>query len=351
MFIMLKRIFVIFLSSLLLIVSAVNTFATEEAPVQDIRSYSLYEAKEILDNYLFDNGINLDNDAEYYNFCVEQLLEVKDKSLSDHPYYALIEEFMVQYKLSYEDYMFCCDLKEIGTPDAILSLREITEDNDCIKYKNNEVIFSLSDTFFSKTIQDIIDEVAHNNAIKSVSTSASYNYSATAAKNYATTYATIANRAVYPVYSSDCTNFVSQCLKAGGIPMVGTNSTTGVYSSTSKWYCKCTYDSGANAANARQYAVTTSWIRVSDFNTYMTSVAKAKSTKTSQSALYNSCRTGDVVQLVSNTSGSPYHTVIITKRDTSEGMAYYSAHSSSKRNEPISTIFKKTNKVILFDFT
>lgn len=37
---------------------------------------------------------------------------------------------------------------------------------------------------------------------------------------------------VYPKYSADYTNFVSQCLKAGGIPTVGSRNQKGIYSST-----------------------------------------------------------------------------------------------------------------------
>ncbi|MGN0732900.1 MAG: amidase domain-containing protein [Emergencia sp.] len=340
-----------FMLTLVLIISAFpfNAFAMTGKVEKDIQTYNLKEAKQILDDYLLDNNIVLDTDEAYYEYCLTQLLDSRDEKLSVHPDYPVIEEFMVQYKLAYEDYLLCCDLMNKKTPETVQSFYSITGDNDCIQYSDNKVAFSLSEEFLNRTIQDIIDEANSNDAQESVGTKATYSYSAAAAANYATTYAKVYNRAVYPVYGSDCTNFVSQCLKAGGIPTVGTNSTTGTYASTTKWYCKCTYDPGANAANARQYAVTTSWIRVSDFNTYMTSVAKDKSYKSTMAGLYNNCRVGDVVQLVSSTSGTAYHTVIISKRDSTT--AYYCGHSSDKKNEPISTIFSNTNKVILFDFT
>lgn len=52
-------------------------------------------------------------------------------------------------------------------------------------------------------------------------------YSGSAAAQYADTYATSPNNGTYPVFTADCTNFVSQALHAGGYPFrqYGTNST------------------------------------------------------------------------------------------------------------------------------
>ena len=72
---------------------------------------------------------------------------------------------------------------------------------------------------------------------------ASYNRNAAVA--YADTYATSPNSANWPVYSDDCTNFASQVLLAGGMPMyVNYNTHTGAPETTtndSYWF----YQSGA----------------------------------------------------------------------------------------------------------
>jgi len=46
-------------------------------------------------------------------------------------------------------------------------------------------------------------------------------YTGWSAVTYADTYATTPNSGVYPVFSEDCTNFVSQALFSGGYSMVG----------------------------------------------------------------------------------------------------------------------------------
>ncbi|AKF92746.1 amidase domain-containing protein [Brevibacillus laterosporus] len=51
----------------------------------------------------------------------------------------------------------------------------------------------------------------------------SYRYNREAAVTYANTYWETPNPA-YPYFQDDCTNFISQCLHAGGIPMIFTNS-------------------------------------------------------------------------------------------------------------------------------
>ncbi len=58
-------------------------------------------------------------------------------------------------------------------------------------------------------------------ALLCLDTSAVFAYNGTAAKNYADNYALSPNSGVYPVFSEDCTNFISQALFAGGYSMVG----------------------------------------------------------------------------------------------------------------------------------
>ena len=58
-------------------------------------------------------------------------------------------------------------------------------------------------------------------AISSVNVTSASAYNGTAAKNYAETYAVNHNGAYYS-YTDDCTNFVSQALRAGGHKFYGT---------------------------------------------------------------------------------------------------------------------------------
>ncbi len=63
-------------------------------------------------------------------------------------------------------------------------------------------------------------------------------YSANAALSYARAWWNGFNTAYYPKFDHDCTNFVSQCLFAGGQTM---NSTWKVYKSWGRWKCTSTW--------------------------------------------------------------------------------------------------------------
>ena len=136
-------------------------------------------------------------------------------------------------------------------------------------------------------------------------------YSGSQAASYAKQYADSYNSA-YPHYSADCANFVSQCVYWGGLSMNGSSVNVGIHDSTTNWYL--IYIN--TILWVRRYAVTTSWIRVSDFNAYFSSIG-TKTTKTTISALVSSCAVGDPVQLADKTTGTAYHTIIISEKDSS----------------------------------
>lgn len=79
--------------------------------------------------------------------------------------------------------------------------------------------------------------------IVSASTSPASAYSGSAASSYADTYALTPNSAMYPVFSSDCTNFVSQAAYAGGYPFRNFEQNAG--SDTSWWI----YNASSNGQN------------------------------------------------------------------------------------------------------
>lgn len=337
-----KTMICILLAALLLFGTVTIGFA--DMTIND--SMTLGDGKAKLDQYLTQTDRLLQSYSDYYEFALEQLLNGGDSFLKSRSDYPVIEEFMVQYKLAYEDYLYLLDLVDCANQTEVVN--QIIGESDCVSIDSydNSIKFELTDNFLNRTLGEIRSDNEKGLFSKSTSETVKYSYSGTNAANYATTYALFYNSANYPTYAEDCANFVSQCLKAGGIPTNGTNSTTGIYNSTTKWYCVCTYE--PPVGHGRQYAVTTSWIRVPDFNTYMTGIAYSKTAKYSATALYNSCQKGDAVLLVSS-NGSPYHAVIISKRDSST--AYYCGHTNNRKNEPISTLFSSASYVLLFDFT
>lgn len=281
----------------------------------------------------------------YYDYVVNQLLNHSDQKLCEHPHYDLIHAYMAEYKVTYEDYLFCREADDSYKEDII---NAITRSNDCVRANvgNDEVTFELSTSFLSKTISDIIRENEEKEVLSKIygEPMKVSGYSGSQAASYAKQYADSYNSA-YPHYSADCANFVSQCVYWGGLSMNGSSVNVGIHDSTINWYC--IYIN--TILWVRRYAVTTSWIRVSDFNAYFSSIG-TKTTKTTISALVSSCAVGDPVQLADKTTGTAYHTIIISEKDSST--AYFCGHTNSRNNVNVYDYLNQNqDKFILFDIT
>lgn len=281
----------------------------------------------------------------YYDYVVNQLLNHSDQKLCEHPHYDLIHAYMAEYKVTYEDYLFCREADDSYKEDII---NAITRSNDCVRANvgNDEVTFELSTSFLSKTISDIIRENEEKEVLSKIygEPMKVSGYSGSQAASYAKQYADSYNSA-YPHYSADCANFVSQCVYWGGLSMNGSSVNVGIHDSTTNWYC--IYIN--TILWVRRYAVTTSWIRVSDFNAYFSSIG-TKTTKTTISALVSSCAVGDPVQLADKTTGTAYHTIIISEKDSST--AYFCGHTNSRNNVNVYDYLNQNqDKFILFDIT
>lgn len=123
-------------------------------------------------------------------------------------------------------------------------------------------------------------------------------YNNTAAISYALQYAITPNSSYADFSGSggDCTNFISQCLYAGGI-----KQHTGTAYSTTCWFYKTSTNRSAT------------WTGANEFRTYVTG-SSSKIDMTSSS--WSSVVPGDIIQLVS--SGSAYHSLFVS------GLAYSS---------------------------
>ncbi len=150
-------------------------------------------------------------------------------------------------------------------------------------------------------------------------------YNRTLACNYAVDHAYNYNSSYYP-FSSDCTNFTSQCLyDGGGIP----EHFGSPYTQTC-WY----YTTSTNRSS--------SWTGATEFNKYIkSSVSKIAYSITN----FNGADYGDMIQL--GTVGSPYHSLIIT------GIVYNQygrsdllicCHSSDKQNYSLFNYFSSATK-------
>lgn len=112
-----------------------------------------------------------------------------------------------------------------------------------------------------------------------------------------------------PGEGGDCTNFISQCLYAGGMKWVEKSR---YYDRAENWWCK----KGATDRDGDS-RITLTWKLATGFkNHWKTRSAKYSSNtvlsmKRQWSDWLDELKLGDVIQLA-NSSGSPYHTMIIS---------------------------------------
>lgn len=145
-------------------------------------------------------------------------------------------------------------------------------------------------------------------------------YNRSAAVTYATTYVFSPNTSVWCDYSSsggDCTNFVSQCLYAGG----WSKFNNGSFCSTGSWYHngagKC-----SNTSTTKNYSC--SWTQAAD----MKSLLSVSSRVVPASYPASSLEVGDIIQL-KNSSGTAYHTMIVTTAGSIPKVTYRNASGYS----------------------
>ena len=132
----------------------------------------------------------------------------------------------------------------------------------------------------------------------------STSYNRTAAKNYAHAYWNSPNTSAWCDYTNnggDCTNFVSQCLYAGGW-----TKQNGSYCSNSVWY-----HNGAgycwNTSTVKNYSC--SWTQANNMYGYLSNSKRVY--QASYPLSYY--QIGDVVQLLSGSNA--FHTMLITKKE------------------------------------
>jgi hypothetical protein len=143
-------------------------------------------------------------------------------------------------------------------------------------------------------------------------------YNRIAAANYANAYAINSNSGSYRTYGNDCTNFVSQCLKAGGWTDAGGLLTR---QENTSWF----YGS---------FEATTSYPWAGAENHYWFHSASGRST--SGTSVYT-MSLGDVLQadFGPTPDNNINHTVIVSKEDAA-GNDFVSYHSNNTLNKPVS---------------
>ena len=327
-------------------------FATEvnNSSVKDLltKFFELQISTEPID---CSNIINNTKLAELYNLKFNDLVDsnkdkenmqliVKINNIENISEYNYIVKFSVTRKFNYKGLEskseakdnYTCEIQDI---DNNLYINKLINDSDYNEYneslvKNNkalvgnmffkkiEITFDNYSNYLEKEITSTKEFQAKEDELiaklKTQKEDESYKngimlksydgYNASAAVNYAHKYYEDYNPG-FVAYNSDCQNFVSQCVYAGGVPM-----TDYWHHYTSKYY---TYD------------VTPSWRLVPDFYTYI-----KNNGYTWGNDYYYDWRVGDVVQMYNPSTEVYSHSVILTGRDPVDGIALYTAHTNNR---------------------
>ena len=160
-------------------------------------------------------------------------------------------------------------------------------------------------------------------------------YDVEAAVAYAVDYA-LSHNPEYPVFENNCTNFVSQCLVAGGIPMqsdskVSENKKYNISRGKKKWYSK---NMISEKSGRRHYATTQNFINTGAFLVYFTQqlgygYSIYENTYEGQSECLKDMASGDVL-IFYNEEGCVEHIGLVT--GIGQWNAYYCSNTNDRRN-------------------
>ena len=171
-----------------------------------------------------------------------------------------------------------------------------------------------------------------------------FKYNRTKAVSYAKKWFNSFNPEYYK-YRYDCTNFVSQCLYAGGIPMsFGSDSYTWHSFRSTKWFFS---PLGYISNNARyNWDVSAAWrlcaINYSYFkkSVYAKRVFVIKDTRNSVRASINKLKIGDLLYMDDDGDGVPNHAVIISSINRKKKKIYYAAHTNPHKKKDLEEYLK-----------
>ena len=295
-----------------------------------IDNMTFRQIEQLLLEYMKNNGIDfVVGSPEFTNYIFEQALGDTDPKLKKDKNYFAITAYFARYICALDEQ------QSLGISQTNFS----------------------TDSFKDKTVKQIRDknleeeaeatkraETQQDNSITPLSYSG---YDPSAAVSYAHTWVsntTELRNPEYPDYSSDCTNYVSQCLAAGGIEETRPSPVpSGIYATSNYWYC--------DKVGTSTWKVSTPWLRVSSTNNFHDYWAPKirDANYEGDTTVSANADLGDVVQIRNAGTLDRYHTTIVTKF-TSNGTACLSYHSTDNEDKPISDINDTVNDWSLLDF-
>lgn len=306
---------------MLMILSLVS-FKNIKAEETTSADKTMGDMQEEMEKYLAENHPNIKIGTQaYIDYVSQQLLTGEDAKLAARTDYDDLSTYMGKYVIFVDDKQ--CYLTD---KEQILNLSE-KEKSMTLQEVRQEAI--------EEEKEDLVWEKKLESKPPIMTKSSSYN--ATNAANYAKKWAKARNDA-YDNYSNDCTNFISQALYAGGIPMRKPSTIKhGITETTDYWFSKKHKFTGSTGRVTYEYDVATSWIRVKDFYKYASAHGATVIKYDKISQLQNNAKLGDIVQL-KNDSGW-YHSIIIT--GGGKGHKTYCGHTSNRNDYPVAKLNEK----------
>lgn len=145
-----------------------------------------------------------------------------------------------------------------------------------------------------------------------------------------------------PTSGSDCTNFVSQALYAGGLSMNPSSirgTSPGTNTTTEEWYYYNSPSATAKTPYEKAVAVSSSWVRVEDLYTYLAPHYETV-TSSNDSEVTRNLKEGYVIQ------GGPLigryeHSSIVTKKNDKW---CYTAHTNDRKDRDMKHYFNAYDK-------
>lgn len=224
-------------------------------------------------------------------------------------------------------------LSDVVMDDSIKQMNDKVSSKEKINYIDElckEYNMDDSASFVSKSKKEAflstVSQTAKEASLSTVSQTANAaSYSVSAASKYALDHALNPSSSYHYYEGLDCTNFISQCLKAGGI-----KQHTGTAYSGNCWF----YKTSTNRSS--------SWTGAKEFRNYVTG---ASSKINMPSSSWEKVDNGDIIQLMRN--GSAYHSLIITGvPQTTYGRSdlLVCAHSTNRRHVSLQYYYSGTTK-------
>lgn len=246
--------------------------------------------------------------TEYVCYLVDQLCSNADKDLENHvsdydAFCTYASEYVIYAETPADEFS--------GLPAEILQKTAAERENELAiaAIEREEKVQAMLASNESTTY-----ELGYYNPL----TAARYAIQHSATSNY---------NKNYPNYHSggDCTNFVSQCLVAGGISMsFSPTPHPDLYDTTDYWYHYYNDD------GMYYYNYTTSWIRVDDLYVYLVGHRHAVSMTYTLNNVLQQAKVGDIIQISRNGGNSYYHSYIVSSCNNGVRIC---AHTTDRTDE------------------